>query len=377
MSDTAEKIEASCCAHEHGPRGASEVQHPLQSLTPEEIRHAAEIVRNDPPYGKSTRFETIELFEPEKSVVKAFQPGAPISRRARVNVFSTDTIGVTRLVVSLDESRIVSRAELPTARPMIQLEQFLAIEGLVRQHPEFIAGCAKRGITDMSTVCVDPWSAGNFDVPGEEGRHLCHVFSWQRLYENENFYAHPIEGLNAVIDLKTGEIIRVDDYGVVPVPQQQANYEHQFIKTPRAALKPINVVQPEGVNFAIEGGKLTWDKWSLVVGFNAREALTLHNISYDGRSVLNRASLVEMVVPYGTPDNGHFRKHVFDIGEYGIGKLANSLKLGCDCLGAIEYLDVHLNTMDGDVMTIEKAICIHEEDSGLLMETLGFPHRPR
>ena len=93
--------------------------------------------------------------------------------------------------------------------------------------------------------------------------------------------------------------------------------------------------------------------------------------------MLNRASLVEMVVPYGTPDNGHFRKHVFDIGEYGIGKLANSLKLGCDCLGAIEYLDVHLNTMDGDVMTIEKAICIHEEDSGLLMETLGFPHRPR
>jgi primary-amine oxidase len=372
MSDTSDRIEASCCAHERTPGGASEVQHPLQSLTPDEIRQAAQIVRDDPPYGRSTRFETIELFEPEKSVVKAFQPGAPISRRARVNVFSTETIGVTRLVVSLDESRIVSLTEIPTARPMIQLEQFLAIEGLVRQHPEFIAGCAKRGITDMSTVCVDPWSAGNFDVPGEEGRHLCHVFSWQRLFENENFYAHPIEGLNAVIDLKTGEIIRVDDYGVVPVPQQQANYEHQFIKTPRAALKPINVVQPEGVNFSIEGGKLTWDKWSLVVGFNAREALTLHNISYDGRNVLNRASLVEMVVPYGTPDNGHFRKHVFDIGEYGIGKLANSLKLGCDCLGAIEYLDVHLNTMDGDVMTIEKAICIHEEDSGLLWKHWDF-----
>ena len=79
-----------------------------------------------------------------------------------------------------------------------------------------------------------------------------------------------------------------------------------------------------------------------------------------------------MVVPYRSPDNGHFRKHVFDIGEYGIGKLANSLKLGCDCLGAIEYLDVHLNTMDGDVMTIEKAICIHEEDSGLLWKHWDF-----
>ena len=33
------------------------------------------------------------------------------------------------------------------------------------------------------------------------------------------------------------------------------------------------------------------------------------------------------------------RKNVFDIGEYGLGKLTNSLKLGCDCLGAIQYLD--------------------------------------
>jgi primary-amine oxidase len=48
------------------------------------------------------------------------------------------------------------------------------------------------------------------------------------------------------------------------------------------------------------------------------------------------------------------------------------VKLGCDCLGAIEYLDVHLNTMDGDVMTIEKAICIHEEDSGLLWKHWDF-----
>ena len=77
-------------------------------------------------------------------------------------------------------------------------------------------------------------------------------------------------------------------------------------------------------------------------------------------------------MPYGTTDKGHFRKNVFDIGEYGIGKLANSLKLGCDCLGAIEYLDAHLATMDGNVVTIENAICIHEEDAGLLWKHWDF-----
>jgi primary-amine oxidase len=122
----------------------------------------------------------------------------------------------------------------------------------------------------------------------------------------------------------------------------------------------------------LDGHHLTWDRWSLVVGFNAREGITLHQISYAGRPVVNRASLVEMVVPYGSPDNGHYRKNVFDIGEYGIGKLANSLKLGCDCLGQIAYLDAELNTMGGEVVTIENAVCIHEEDNGLLWKHTDF-----
>jgi len=79
-----------------------------------------------------------------------------------------------------------------------------------------------------------------------------------------------------------------------------------------------------------------------------------------------------MVVPYGSPNNGHFRKSVFDVGEYGIGKLVNSLELGCDCLGAIQYLDVDLNDMHGNIFSIPKAICIHEEDNGILWKHTDF-----
>lgn len=348
------------------------VTHPLQPLTPAEIRRAAEIVRKHAPYGADTRFETMELLEPSKASIRAFGPGQPIARHARVNVFNAKDIGVTKMTVALGSGEVLTQQEFPKLRPMIQLEQFVAIEEIVRADPQFVAACARRGITDMSMVCIDPWSAGSFDIPGEEGRHLVHVFAWLRLHENDNFYAHPIEGLNAVLDLKTSEVIRVDDYGITPIPRLESNYERDLVKTRRKPLKPINVTQPEGVNFAIKGRHLTWDKWSLVIGFNAREALTLHDIRYDGRPIVFRASLVEMVVPYGSPDNGHYRKHVFDIGEYGIGKLANSLKLGCDCLGTIEYLDVHMNTMDGEPLTVEKAICIHEEDAGLLWKHMDF-----
>ena len=53
------------------------------------------------------------------------------------------------------------------------------------------------------------------------------------------------------------------------------------------------------------------------------------------------ASICEMVVPYGDPGEQYYRKNAFDIGEYGIGTLANSLALGCDCLGTIRYFDAH------------------------------------
>lgn len=350
-----------------------EMTHPLRPLSADEIQRVVAIVRKDAQLGADILFETIELMEPEKSALRAWaDSGTLVPRRARANVFRADEPGVCRLVLDLDAQTILSRRQFALARPMIQLEQFLAIEGIVRAHPDFVAACARRGITDVSKVCVDPWSAGNFNVPGEEGGYLAHTFCWLRLRENENFYAHPIEGLNAVVDIKNGKVLRIDDYGDTPVPMREFNYDAQFRDSFRAPLKPLDVVQPDGPSFVLDGHRITWDKWSLVVGFNAREAITLHEIRYDERQVMHRASLVEMVVPYGTPTNGHFRKNVFDIGEYGLGKLANSLRLGCDCLGHIAYLDGNLNTMTGDVFTIPNAICIHEEDAGILWKHWDF-----
>jgi primary-amine oxidase len=354
-----------CCA---APR-LEATRHPLDVLSPDEIRAVVRIIRADPDFGK-VLFETIELREPERSDIASWTETAP--RLARANIFRNDRPGVWRLTVSITDARILTSVEIPDARPTIQLEQFMMVEEVVKADARFIAACHARGITDLALVCVDPWSAGNFDVPGEEGRHLCHTFAWMRTRADDNFYAHPIEGLNAVVDLRSREVIRVDDRNAVPIPMTEINYEAQFNLTPRQPYRPLDIVQPEGPSFTMDGGLLQWDRWSVRIGFNARESLTLHEISYDGRPIIHRASLVEMVVPYGSPDNGHFRKNVFDIGEYGIGKLANTLTLGCDCLGTITYLDVHLNTMDGEVMTIKNAICIHEEDNGLLWKHMDF-----
>ena len=96
----------------------------------------------------------------------------------------------------------------------------------------------------------------------------------------------------------------------------------------------------------------------------------LHTVGYeDGgrtRSILHRASISEMVVPYGDPGPIHGWKNAFDAGEWGLGRMANSLALGCDCLGEIHYLDAVIADEHGNPNTTANAICIHEEDHGIL-----------
>jgi primary-amine oxidase len=46
--------------------------------------------------------------------------------------------------------------------------------------------------------------------------------------------------------------------------------------------------------------------------------------------------------------------------------MANTLALGCDCLGTIRYFDGHLTDSQGRVVTIKNAVCLHEEDFGML-----------
>lgn len=346
--------------------------HPLSPLSGDEIKQVAAIVRRDVENGADILFETIELAEPDREVVRAHEQGATSNRSAWANVYHHTGPGVTRCLVSLTNDAVVSQSYREDAQPLISAAEFMGIENAVKSDPRFIAACKRRGIDDLTHVTCDPWSAGNFGFEEEKGRRISHVFCWIRNSELDNHYAHPIEGLNATVDISTQEVLVVIDEGDVPIPRAEANYDRTFQKVVRDDLKPIDVVQPEGVSFKLDGRRLTWADWNMQIGFNPREGLTLHDVSVAGRPVLYRASIAEMMVPYGSPEGAHPRKNVFDIGEYGIGRLCNSLELGCDCLGAIQYLDAEINSLDGGFETIKNAICIHEEDMGILWKHWDF-----
>lgn len=72
-------------------------------------------------------------------------------------------------------------------------------------------------------------------------------------------------------------------------------------------------------------------QWNFRIGFTPREGLVIYSVAYvDGsrgrRPVAHRLSFIEMVVPYGDPNEPHYRKNAFDAGEDGLGKNAHSLK---------------------------------------------------
>lgn len=286
--------------------------HPLEPLSKEEIGKAAKIVKEKEQV--AVRFEMVELKEPSKDFVRTFQVGDDIPRFATVSVYKLKQIGVSVYTIDLGKDTVVEVKHHADACPMIQLEEFDEIEEICKNDPEFVTACKRRGIENVDLVCVDPWSAGVCQ-PGEEGKHVCHAFCWVKTSANDNLYAHPIEGLHPVVDIKNQCLIRVDDNGDVPIPKEDCNYEAQFLKDFRSDLKPIDVIQSEGVSFSITGKSISWYDWNIVMGFNAREGLTLHDISYDDRPVLYRASIAEMVVPYGSPKGSHYRKNVFDIGK--------------------------------------------------------------
>jgi primary-amine oxidase len=230
-------------------------------------------------------------------------------------------------------------------------------------------GLQRRGIPNPGQVLVEPWGIGTFTGDEEAGQRLVWTLCFYRASPDDNPYAKPIHGLHAVVDLDDMKVVRVEDLGVIPLPLGTGDYTAGGTPS-RAGLRPIEVRQPAGVSFSVDGWEVCWQNWSFRLGFNAREGLVLHTIDYeDGgrlRPVIHRASVAELVVPYGDPRPFQGWRNAFDIGEYGIGIMADSLELGCNCLGEIRYFDVQLADDKGEPYTIKNAICLHEEDHGIL-----------
>jgi primary-amine oxidase len=349
--------------------------HPLAPLSGEEIIAARDLVfasRRAQVPDDMLRFAYVALCEPPKDAVRAFDHGEDVAvdRRVRLVLLQGPEADVVEVVVSVTRGEIDRWEVVRDVRPPLQIEESIHVLAALHEHPEWNAALDRRGIVDRTLVQIDPWPAGTFGLGHEEGRRITRCLAFLRESPHDNGYARPLEGLLAFVDMGRGEVLEVMDLGVVPFPPKSGSYYPEDNGPLRTDLKPLEITQPQGPSFEVDGNLVRWQKWSLRVGMDPLEGLVLHTVGYEDsgrvRPVVYRASVSEMVVPYGHPGPMHAWKSAFDAGEWGLGRMANSLTLGCDCLGEIHYFDDVWADERGKPHTRRNAICMHEEDYGIL-----------
>ncbi len=327
-------------------------------------------MRSEQHLSESAHFISVNLHEPVKEVVLNFQPGMPIQREVFIVLLDYVAQHAYEAIVSLSAGHVTLWRELQQVQPAIIPEELAETEALVKANPAFQEALRRRGITDLDTVMIDTWSPGCYESAELQQRRLLRSLPYVRYDNEDNGYAHPIEGIVILVDLNAAQVVRIDDYDMLPVPPMSGKYTPDAVGPLRTDLKPLEIVQPEGPSFVVDGHEIRWQKWRFRITFNTREGLVLHTVTYEDqgceRPVLYRASLAEMVVPYGDPGISNYRKNAFDVGEYGLGILANALELGCDCLGHIHYFDALMTNGYGELLRLPHAICLHEEDYGIL-----------
>ncbi|MGM0717598.1 MAG: primary-amine oxidase [Halobacteriota archaeon] len=354
--------------------------HPLDPLTPAEIETAGSLLQNASAFTDQARIVKIVLNEPSKHALRAYEDSdEAVDREAFAVIRDSPERKTYEAIVSLETESLTSVEHVEGAQPSIAIEEFIECEETVKANDAWQSALEDRGVEETDRAMVDPWSVGYDFIPEhiDRDRRLAHGLTYVRpsAEDGDEGYAKPVTGLHVFVDLDEMSVVDVVDHGPPdpdnPLPPEEMSYREADVDL-RSDLKPYDVVQPEGPSFEVSGHKVEWQNWEFRVGWTQREGLVLYNVGYrdDGefRKILHRASMAEMSVPYGTPDQNDRFKNAMDAGEYNIGRLAKSLEKRCDCLGYMHYFDAVMNTMEGEVNVLPNAICMHEEDYGLLWE---------
>ncbi|KAK7433211.1 hypothetical protein QQZ08_000146 [Neonectria magnoliae] len=382
--------------------------HPLAQLSRGEFLKARDVIVKLHGAEASLFFRSIYLNEPKRADVVAFlevEHAGTLSdaterppRQALVeyDFITTDDHTYTRTVVDVVSGDVVSNEAVGrSSQPYFTVPEFSLFQDACVGSDLFREAMSEFTLPEGFKVTIDPWPYGGPDE--DEGiiprymQGLVFATDASKNNPDSNHYGYPIP-IIPVMDWVTKQVIRVDrvatggsedsfapnERGNTPrrlfQNSKSAEYVPELLDGPlRSDLKPLNVVQPEGASFTVHpDGLVEWQKWRFRLGFTPREGAVLHDVCYDNRSILYRLSYSEMTVPYGDPRPPFHRKQAFDFGDGGIGRAGNNLELGCDCLGAIHYVDSYLAAPDGLPTPAKSVICLHEQDNGILWKHTNF-----
>ncbi|KIV77238.1 hypothetical protein PV11_09053 [Exophiala sideris] len=367
--------------------------HPLDILSIEETTLARDVVASLHPDAVLS-FREIYLEEPPKGQLIVFltaeHAGQDAVRPHRTALVQYDVIGSDRIpyshesVIDLDEKKETSHAVVDENQHAgLTMDEFDVLVKVCKSSKMFKDVCTEFTLPEGFEIIVEPWPYGGMSPEEENKRYfqgLCFAQDTRSGNPDSNFYAYPLPFI-PVLDFHKQEIVRIDRLATggkgdsLDAKTHSRNiidhcvsseYVPELLKNgTRKNLKPLNVLQPEGPSFTVDGQLVEWQNWRFRVGFNPREGATIHDVHFAGRSVLYRLSMSEMTVPYADPRGPFPRKQAFDFGDGSVGNAANNLSLGCDCLGVIKYFDGVTTVQDGTAKVAPNVVCLHEQDNGI------------
>ena len=337
--------------------------HPLDDASAAELERAVAILRDSGNLSDRAFFACGHRVEPSPAALA----DGNVARVIRLIGHDPEAGKSFDAHVSLTGDTVASFAHPEQGQAPITGQDVADVYGVLFEDEAYLAALAKRGIDDLSLVHIEPWLAGVHPPEMPTGR-VWRAIAFLHQDPDDNYYAYPIEGLVAFVDTDNGTAI-VEDHGIVPIPTESGDYHADRVEH-RTDLKALEITQPDGPSFEVDGRQIRWQNWEMRVSVHPIEGLVLHDVGYrDGdrlRPILRRAALSDMVVPYGDSSPLHYWKHAFDAAETALGSSANSLTLGCDCLGEIYYFDADFLGNDGEAYTKGNTVCLHEEDFGIL-----------
>jgi primary-amine oxidase len=344
---------------------AAQSRHPLDPLTADEIRAATTALKASTYWASGTQVVMMALKEPAKADVRAFTPGTSFARRAAAILIDRGANRTIEALVELASGRVTA-SEIKGVQALVLAGEYEAVATIVKADARWQAAMRKRDI-DPAKVQVDTWAVG--EVPAAyRGARLFRALSYFK-GDSTNFYGQPIEGVVALVNMSTEQVVAVTDTGAMPLPPPSQELDEKSTGT-REAPKPMVITQPQGASFTIDGHEVRWQKWRVRYTMHPREGLVLQTVGYEDqgrvRPILYRAALSEMVVPYGDAQQNWRWRSAFDVGEYSVGRLASSIERGTDAPEYATLIDATFAGDDGQPYVLERAVAIYERDGGML-----------
>ena len=345
--------------------------HPLDPLNASELDRAVSVVRSSGRLSDQARFGLIELAEPQKATVRSGSP----ERGAFLVAFDWATAEGFEIVVDLESEQIASWQKIDSDQPPSTYLLMMRLREIVFADSRWQAGMERLGLETGRGVAVGPGSEPDTRLPVIDGNQVVDATAY---IVNRPAAPFPMAGLpfRMTVDLTEGVLVSFEDSGA-ELPQGADLYEPEI---ERPDLKPLGIHQASGPSFSIDGSRIDWQNWTLHYGVHPRRGLEIFDVSYrDGersRSILYRASVAEMITPYG--DRSWQRWYPSDEGDLNLVNYSlMEVVDGEDAPPNVTFSDAVSHDHRGNTVRYQRAAAIFERDGGILWRHWAESRRAR